>query len=669
MPKAREGHSLSAYKNLLVMFGGCQGGGSENQPFDDIWVVDIESKAWTRPETFGKKPEPREGHAAGVIRNTLIVYGGSGTRSLLSDVYLLNLTSFEWKEAEQHGAVLGPRESMSAAIVNEHMYVFGGNVNNDRTSDKDEYTDDLFQITLKGSIAQCKKLIAESQVPPKRLSHSLSNLNNRYLILFGGESFGKAVNDLWVYMIDKNIWHEIKPSNQISVRMAHVCYCYKDSVMVFGGMSHDQTVKSDLAILKFGRSEINISNGSGVNPKRKITKIMNVTARTVPNTGQLVQTTSVSSCQKCGHSPSTCKFLEQFPELGYPVLNYFPLVQICASSMEQLAALFVDPFAAMIRVAEGLETANVAFSIVGTACLKGGQVCKIMASDSYREGLGRSENEGGGGIGGGGGSGVGSASGKQQELWKNTNVVHVPILEIYTKLELRVDQFVKMCTGVGKINLLPAFFKLSATAVMISRTPTHLAVALLHKAEEYVPLFLAVFDNTGEPMYPNKELVNANMVNVYSRSHLHSADVFKHKMGTSIYLYTPELESIVGDILHQGSSFSQLVSKLKNVQYVVAGSLIKRDKQSNRESVGFQMPFLSMAYTNHFSVLVYVKKRLVYWEFKKNEKGKRAREDCVIIKLVDEDMVNSVTGMIVWNLKSMHLFGDVFPATKRRAIE
>ena len=44
-PKGRDGHSMVAYKNLLIVFGGCGGGGDDSDPFDDIWVVDIENKS------------------------------------------------------------------------------------------------------------------------------------------------------------------------------------------------------------------------------------------------------------------------------------------------------------------------------------------------------------------------------------------------------------------------------------------------------------------------------------------------------------------------------------------------------------------------------------------------------------------------------------------------
>ncbi|OMJ65648.1 hypothetical protein SteCoe_37847 [Stentor coeruleus] len=655
-PKGREGHSMSAYKNLLVIYGGCEGGEDENEPFEDIWIVDVENKTWKKPSTTGKKPEAREGHAAGVIRNFMVIYGGSGIKGLLSNMFAFNLTTFEWKELEQQGAQMGVRESMSSAVVNDCMYIFGGNIS-DHSSENDEYNDDFFSVTLKNYTALCKKIHIDGPSPPKRLSHSLSNLQNRYLILFGGESFGNALNDIWVYSIEKNIWHEIKPQNQILARMAHVCFCYKDSVIVYGGMTKDQSVRSDLAVLKFGKCEINISNGSGVNPKRKFTKILNVTARTVPSIAHQDPETAISSCEQCGHSSSCCKFLSRYPMVSYPIINFFPRIQISTNSIEQMASMFQDPFAAMLRINEVMNSPNASFNIIGTTNIKGNQIVKILAFEVQKD-YGYVKNYD---------NDIENYQKYIGNSLKNSGISQVPILEISNKIEFTPDQLAKLCSGVGSSSFIPAFFKLSDTAVVISRSSTYLTVVLMHKSDLYIPLFFAVFDNKGEPIYPSKYLTHANMVNIYSRSHLQSSDIFRHPLGTSIFLYTKDLESIVGDILYQGNSFSHLVSKVKNVQYIVAGTLIKKDKQSKDEFINRSLLYKTS--TNLFSVLVYIKKKLVYWEFKKNEKGKRAREECTVVKLIEDEFICKVTGQLAWNLKTFNIFADLYSPMKKRLTE
>ncbi|OMJ71644.1 hypothetical protein SteCoe_30083 [Stentor coeruleus] len=655
-PKGREGHSMISYKNLLIIYGGCEGDINENDPFEDIYLVDIENKTWKKPNTTGKKPEAREGHAAGVIKNYMIIYGGSGTKSLLSNIFAFNLTTFEWKELDQQGFHMGPRESMSSVVVNDFMYIFGGNIS-EHSSENDEYTDDFFSITLKNNTALCKKITCDGVKPPKRLSHSLSNLNNKYLVLFGGESFGKAMNDLWVYFIDKNIWREIRPQNSIPARMAHVCYCYQDSIIVYGGMAKDQSVFSDLGILKFGKCEINMNNGTGVNTKRKFTKILSVTARTVPVITKQEPETAINSCENCGHSSTCCRFLSRFNDMAYPVLNFFPRIHVSTQSVEQMADKFQDPFAAMLRIGQVINSEFLDFNIKGFANMKGNQIVKILASEVQKDQnfnkIVDADNE--------------NHVKTMTSMNKPVSLSQVPILEISTKAQFSPDNIARLCSGVSGLSFLPAFFKLSDTAVIVSRTTLYLTIGLMHKTDVYIPLFLAVFDNNGDPLYPNKNLVYSNMVNVYSRSHLTSADIFRHPQGTSIFLYTKQLDFVIGDILYQGNSFCHLISKVKGVKYSVAGNLILKDKQNKEEITNKTLLYKTS--NNAFSVLVYYKKKLVYWEFKKGDKGKRAREECVVVKLVEDDCLCKVTGLLAWNDKTWNIFADLYSPMKKRITE
>ena len=84
---------------------------------------------------------------------------------------------------------------MSSAVIQDSLYIFGGNISNN--PDEDLYTNDLYMISIRSSTAICKKIVPSTgSAPQKRLSHSMSNLNNQYLILYGGESYGKILTDV-----------------------------------------------------------------------------------------------------------------------------------------------------------------------------------------------------------------------------------------------------------------------------------------------------------------------------------------------------------------------------------------------------------------------------------------------------------------------------------------
>lgn len=83
------------FRQQLVVFGGCEGGEDQTAPFNDVWVLDLSTKVWALQKITGKKPAGRDGHAGGLIRNNMIIYGGNGTTTLFQDIWILNLLNFE----------------------------------------------------------------------------------------------------------------------------------------------------------------------------------------------------------------------------------------------------------------------------------------------------------------------------------------------------------------------------------------------------------------------------------------------------------------------------------------------------------------------------------------------------------------------------------------------
>ena len=547
------------------------------------------------------------------------------------------------------GTSLGPRESMGSTVVNGIMYIFGGNTN-EHSNKNDEYTDDLCSISIKNSLATCKKLITDGPVPPKRLSNSLSNLNNEYLILFGGESHNSALNDLWSYKIDRNCWNEIKPFNSISARMAHVCYCFKDSVIVIGGMSEDHITKSDLAVLTFGNIKINLTNGSGINPKRKITKILSVTSRTAPLISNIRPKNQNIACFRCGHSSSTCKFSESFPDLAYPNFHFFPKVNISTSTIKELVSEFDDPFGAILTIGNILESPGVSLEITGVVNIKENQVCKIMPVETPKDlsFLPIDPEDNGFRL-------------RQKLLNELKSVPTNPtnILKIYSELGFTPSKVANICSSNS--SFVAACLKLSYTAILISKTNENLTVALIHWTDLYIPLFFAVFDKNGESVYPCKDLFYPNMVNVYSRSHLQSADVFRHPVGTTIYVYPKQLVSKQGDLVyykHSSSnvysehSLSKLFSLVNHVKYSINGRVIEKMNIEKEKLVDLGENSVYRACANGFSYLGYSKKKLVYWEYNKDYEN-LANKECVVFKIKDEEFISRTTGLLALKIKKV----------------
>ncbi|MCJ8744135.1 hypothetical protein PDJAM_G00115150 [Pangasius djambal] len=108
-PPPMAGHSSSVIKNTMVVFGGSLGA---RQMSNEVWVLDLEQWSWSKPTITGPAPHPRGGQSQIVIDGeTLLILGGcGGPNALLKDAWLLHMGAPTWSwqqlrvENEEHGA-------------------------------------------------------------------------------------------------------------------------------------------------------------------------------------------------------------------------------------------------------------------------------------------------------------------------------------------------------------------------------------------------------------------------------------------------------------------------------------------------------------------------------------------------------------------------------------
>ncbi|EFJ21745.1 hypothetical protein SELMODRAFT_52725, partial [Selaginella moellendorffii] len=126
-PCSRDSHSMSCFGNKLVLFGGED---VLNTYLADIYILDVGSLEWSRLETRGVKPAPRAGHAAERIGDNLIIFGGfADKRTLFDDVYVLDLLSGEWHKPEVTGNGPSHRFSLASDLIDPERGVvalYGG---------------------------------------------------------------------------------------------------------------------------------------------------------------------------------------------------------------------------------------------------------------------------------------------------------------------------------------------------------------------------------------------------------------------------------------------------------------------------------------------------------------------------------------------------------------
>ncbi|NXQ59451.1 FBX42 protein, partial [Anthoscopus minutus] len=108
-PPPMAGHSSCVIEDKMIVFGGSLG---SRQMSNDVWVLDLEQWAWSKPSISGPSPHPRGGQSQIVIdKETILILGGcGGPNALFKDAWLLHMQANPWTwqplkvENEDHGA-------------------------------------------------------------------------------------------------------------------------------------------------------------------------------------------------------------------------------------------------------------------------------------------------------------------------------------------------------------------------------------------------------------------------------------------------------------------------------------------------------------------------------------------------------------------------------------
>ncbi|CAK9145533.1 unnamed protein product [Ilex paraguariensis] len=210
------------------------------------------SENWMVLSTCGDKPTPRFNHAAAVIGNRMVVVGGESGNGLLEDVQVLNFDRFSWTTASSK-LYLSPTslplkipacKGHSLVSWGKKVLLIGG---------KTDPTSDRVSIWAFDTETECWSLIeAKGDIPVARNGHSVVRASS-VLILFGGEDTKrKKLNDLYMFDLKSLTWlplHCTGPGP--SARSNHVAALYDDKMLlIFGGTSKSKTL-NDLFSLDF----------------------------------------------------------------------------------------------------------------------------------------------------------------------------------------------------------------------------------------------------------------------------------------------------------------------------------------------------------------------------------------------------------------------------------
>ena len=264
-PFPRYGHATNqatSANNEVYIFGGLVRDSVKN----DMYIMGVEpiqvqrstgmkmdvSLNATLVQTSGQAPLPRVGHAAVLVSNVFVLWGGD-TKIRAEDkqdeaLYLLNLNNREWTRVLA-GSDVGPgpvgRYGHTLSIVGSNLLVFGGQV-------ETTFFDELWRFdlnSLKGT-PTWQLVRPTGPAPARRTGHSAVVYRDR-LYIFGGTDGNYHYNDTWCFDLATQTWTELKCVGYIPApREGHAACMVDDIMYIFGGRGVDGNDLGDLASFK-----------------------------------------------------------------------------------------------------------------------------------------------------------------------------------------------------------------------------------------------------------------------------------------------------------------------------------------------------------------------------------------------------------------------------------
>ncbi|KAJ6235609.1 rab9 effector protein [Anaeramoeba flamelloides] len=187
-PTNRSGHSSSAIGDLIWIFGGR----AENGDYlDDLHCLDTKTNSWYNLQIEGMNPSPRAWHTANFIDEQLIIYGGGCYSKTFDDVWVYELRSNKWYEADVKGRQPPPRYAHSSVVIDNCIYIMGGVY--------------AFEVEIGTTILNLEtatwEYVNEKGDMPLIQSHQVASLFNQEtseILLFSGKNKSKYSNDLYI---------------------------------------------------------------------------------------------------------------------------------------------------------------------------------------------------------------------------------------------------------------------------------------------------------------------------------------------------------------------------------------------------------------------------------------------------------------------------------------
>lgn len=107
--------------DCMVIFGGK----GSPKPYNDLFMLDLNTFTWFKPGATGTKPPPRQSAAIAVSGQHIFVHGGR-SNFVQDDLFAYNTKTGDWINIETMGRPGAQRHKHIMHATKGQLYIFGG---------------------------------------------------------------------------------------------------------------------------------------------------------------------------------------------------------------------------------------------------------------------------------------------------------------------------------------------------------------------------------------------------------------------------------------------------------------------------------------------------------------------------------------------------------------
>jgi len=243
VPQSRSGHTCALYCNrFLYVFGGFDG----SNCFDDLYVLDLDSRQWRQIKAGGECPSGRASHSAVTdeLAGVMYVFGGSGSHFGYTNKH--DLCEFNF-ETESWRLLSNPvedtpsaRYGQSMVTYQEGLYVWGG-------THGTNYPTDMHRFDLCSK--QWEFVVSSGELPCGRYRHQ-AMVKDDVMYVVGGSGINRY-GDVFAFHFDSSSWSKLvcTGTDLSDGRFAHSAVLKDGNIYLYGGndgVRHDDLQQLDL---------------------------------------------------------------------------------------------------------------------------------------------------------------------------------------------------------------------------------------------------------------------------------------------------------------------------------------------------------------------------------------------------------------------------------------